>query len=81
MCGAIPPLPQYASMAWCSVKKSTETTLPLPPFYPRQKPQSLILRGTYELKVSVHEVHTVICIPKVRMGDWIKLHIEELGNI
>jgi hypothetical protein len=29
MRGAIPPLPQYASMAWCSVK-STGTTLPLP---------------------------------------------------
>jgi hypothetical protein len=23
MIGAIPPLPQYAFMAWCSVKKST----------------------------------------------------------
>jgi hypothetical protein len=23
MRGAIPPLPQYASMEWCSVKKST----------------------------------------------------------
>jgi hypothetical protein len=22
MCGAIPPLPQYAFMAWCSVKKA-----------------------------------------------------------
>jgi len=21
MCGVIPPLPQYASVAWCSVKK------------------------------------------------------------
>jgi hypothetical protein len=30
MCGVPPPLPQYASMAWCSVKKSTGTTLPLP---------------------------------------------------
>jgi hypothetical protein len=29
MSGAIPPLPQYAFMAWCSVK-STRTTLPLP---------------------------------------------------
>jgi hypothetical protein len=29
MRGAIPPLPQYAFMAWCSVK-STGTTLPLP---------------------------------------------------
>jgi hypothetical protein len=25
--------PQYASMAWCSVKKSTATTSPLPYFY------------------------------------------------
>jgi hypothetical protein len=28
MSGAIPPFPQYASMAWCSVK-STGLTLPL----------------------------------------------------
>jgi hypothetical protein len=27
MSGAIPPLPQCAFMAWCSVKKSTGTTL------------------------------------------------------
>jgi hypothetical protein len=27
MNGAIQPLPQYAFMAWCSVKISTETTL------------------------------------------------------
>jgi hypothetical protein len=27
MRGAIHPLPQYAFMAWCSVKKSTGTTL------------------------------------------------------
>jgi hypothetical protein len=25
MCGAIPPFPQYAFMAWCSIKKSTGT--------------------------------------------------------
>jgi hypothetical protein len=30
MRGAINPLPQYAFMAWCLVKKRTETTLPLP---------------------------------------------------
>jgi hypothetical protein len=30
MRGAIPPLPQYAFMAWCSIGKSTGTTLPLP---------------------------------------------------
>jgi hypothetical protein len=29
MSGAIPPLTQYAFIAWCSVK-STGTTLPLP---------------------------------------------------
>jgi hypothetical protein len=35
MRGAIPPLLRYVSMAWCSVKKSTETALPLPlPFTP-----------------------------------------------
>jgi hypothetical protein len=28
MSGAIHPYPQYAFMAWCSVKKSTEKTLP-----------------------------------------------------
>jgi hypothetical protein len=36
--GSIPALPQYAFMAWCSVKKSTETTLP----YPIWKPVSLL---------------------------------------
>jgi hypothetical protein len=30
MRGAISPLPLYAFMAWCSVKKSTGTTSPLP---------------------------------------------------
>jgi len=29
MSGAIPPLPRYAFIAWCSVKKSKGTTLPL----------------------------------------------------
>jgi hypothetical protein len=29
MRGAIPPIPQYAFMAWCSVKKTTGITLPL----------------------------------------------------
>jgi hypothetical protein len=28
MGGAVPPLPQYAFMAWCSVMGSTGTTLP-----------------------------------------------------
>jgi hypothetical protein len=32
MCGAIYPLPQYAFVAWCSVK-SKWTTLPLPLSY------------------------------------------------
>jgi hypothetical protein len=30
MDGAVPPLPQYAFMAWCSVRGSTRTSLPLP---------------------------------------------------
>jgi hypothetical protein len=30
MRGAIPPLPQYAFMAWCSVKKHRDNFLPLP---------------------------------------------------
>jgi len=29
MCGAVPPLPQYAIMAWSLVKKHTATPLPL----------------------------------------------------
>jgi len=28
MRGTIPPLPQYAFMVWCSVKKKAQTTLP-----------------------------------------------------
>jgi len=31
MGGAVPPLPQYAFMAWCSVGGSTGTTLPFLP--------------------------------------------------
>jgi hypothetical protein len=34
MCGAIHPLPQYAFMAWCSIKKSTVTLI-----YTRNNPQ------------------------------------------
>jgi hypothetical protein len=30
MNGDIYPFPQYAFIAWCSVKRSTGTTLPLP---------------------------------------------------
>jgi hypothetical protein len=30
MGGAVPPLPQYAFMAWCSARGSTGTNLPLP---------------------------------------------------
>jgi hypothetical protein len=30
MCGAIPPLTQYAFMAWCSVKKAQGQLLHLP---------------------------------------------------
>jgi hypothetical protein len=33
MRGAIPPLPQYAFMVWCSVKESIGTTLLLPPHF------------------------------------------------
>jgi len=29
MSATIPPFPQYTFMGWCSVKKSTGTTLPL----------------------------------------------------
>jgi len=29
MCGAVPPFPQCAFMAWCLVKKSGGTALPL----------------------------------------------------
>jgi hypothetical protein len=28
MGGAVPPIPQYALVAWCSVRRSTWTTLP-----------------------------------------------------
>jgi len=30
MCGAIPPLSQYVSMAWCLVKQRDNFTLTLP---------------------------------------------------
>jgi hypothetical protein len=33
MGGAVPPFPQYAFMAWCSVRGSTGTTLPFTFYY------------------------------------------------
>jgi hypothetical protein len=39
MGGVVPPLPQYAFMAWCSGRRSRGTTLPLPlPQYDRCRP-------------------------------------------
>jgi hypothetical protein len=45
MRGAIPPLPQYAFMAWCLVK-STGTTLPLPT-YDMLQDSKQVLYGSY----------------------------------
>jgi hypothetical protein len=47
MRGAIPQLPQYAFMAWCSVEKNTWTNLPLPLL--------LTLRGTATVGGSLKE--------------------------
>jgi hypothetical protein len=38
MCGAVSPLPQYAFMAWCSVKAQGQVyllPLPVPPRFPK----------------------------------------------
>jgi hypothetical protein len=43
MRGAMRPLPQYASMAWCSVKQSTGTTLPF------------TMNPLYVLKIAISE--------------------------
>jgi hypothetical protein len=58
MGGAVPSLPQYAFMAWCSVSGSTGTILPLP-FYLTVSRTALglieapILRVTVAISVGV----------------------------
>jgi hypothetical protein len=65
MCGAILPHPQYAFMAWCSVKKITGTTLPL----------------TEQLSAFQESPCTMELVMKVRMckEDNIKIDTEEIG--
>jgi hypothetical protein len=43
MSGNIPPLPQYAFMAWCSVRGSTGTTLPFTLSMPTLGPTEAII--------------------------------------
>jgi hypothetical protein len=53
MSGAILPLPQYAFVAWCSVKKSTGTNLPSP--YLINIKMQLILFVIYKLFIEFIE--------------------------
>jgi hypothetical protein len=46
MGGAVPSLPQYAFMAWCSFRGSTGTTLPLP-FYCKRRTKKEVLKRIY----------------------------------
>jgi hypothetical protein len=71
MDGAIPPLPQYAFMAWCSVKKeSTGTNLDYPsrleilpePWFGH--PYNVIIRNpSYVCSVYVYQIN-VECFPR-----------------
>jgi hypothetical protein len=54
MGGAVPPLPQYAFMAWCSVRGSTETTLP---FYLYKWVKSAAFDNPFTLVV--HEINAI----------------------
>jgi hypothetical protein len=52
MGGAINPLPQYAFVAWCSVKGSKGTTLPLPEPPKHEEKFQLILSLQFIISVS-----------------------------
>jgi hypothetical protein len=74
MSGAIPPLPRYVSMAWCSVKKkrSTGTTLLLPSYFF----QLYCMGAKHGLSIwGRNRVLKRICGPKREEdGSWRKLH-------
>jgi hypothetical protein len=59
MRGAMPPLPQYAFMAWCSVKKSTGTALPLPLSYGPSYLESVFLTSCKVNKIM--EIFKLAC--------------------
>jgi hypothetical protein len=69
MGGAVSPLPQYAFMVWCSVERSTGTTLPFP------LPLRIGRRGEY---VGLRERKWQ---REIITGRWGKLHNEELHII
>jgi hypothetical protein len=73
MSGAIPPFPQYAFMAWCSVERSTGATLLL----------LYLLREEHRLRVSENRVLRGIFGPKREKvaGGWRRMHYEELHNL
>jgi hypothetical protein len=48
MDGVVPPLPQYAFMAWCSVRGSTGTTLPFTFTYQVKKEELGATISTHE---------------------------------
>jgi hypothetical protein len=59
--GAVSPFPQYAFMAWCSVKKCTGTTLPLPlplPFTLSAYPPTQLVLGVLSPRMGREADHS-----------------------
>jgi hypothetical protein len=84
---AVPPLPQHAFMAWCSVKAQGQLYLLSYEwfyllFYTNTKP-SFILRKEIRLKTSGNEVLRRIFRSKREegTGGYRKVHNEELHNL
>jgi hypothetical protein len=73
MSGAILPLPQSAFMAWCLVKKSTGTTLPLPYIHTYTYIHTYI--HTYYTPIHTTHFHSVFGrpgkIPKSRIPEYV----------
>jgi hypothetical protein len=69
MRGAIPSLPQYVFMAWCSVKNSTGTNLPL----------LLLLLLLYKILVGKLERMRPLRRPRRRWEDNIRIDFTEVG--
>jgi hypothetical protein len=65
MSGAIPSLPQYAFMAWCSVKRSTGTTLLYLVSGPCSRTVALNRTGCFRPQMETwRSAYSVLCVTK-----------------